>query len=155
MNKKQKIVLLIGLATIVLMMIVPPIRHTVTYQAPSDKLSFRGAIHYEFLFTESIKEIHTNRLFLQCIIVSIITVGIISSCRQEKGYFGQLEQCIEQLTCDLASAKEQLQHELSKRKRVEENPYESTILVEEPIGIIEPFDPEKLKGIAELAKRLA
>jgi len=49
---------------------------------------------------------------------------------------------------------EQLQHEIAERKRSEKKPQQSNIRAEKPKRGIGPFNPQELKALSELAKRL-
>lgn len=136
MNIKQKLVLVLGAAALILVVVFPPVRSTVSYQGTSGVTNVRPEIHYEFLFNESSKDIHFSRLFLQCLIVLIVTVAIIFMCKRPKGYHRQLEQKIaelmasrklqraesqhEQVEKELTTANKKLERQLKQRGRAEE-----------------------------------
>lgn len=68
----------------------------------------------------------------------------------------RLECEAEELVAQLAATKKKLQYEVSKHKHSEEELLESIIEAEEPAGPISPpFNPQELKALSELAKRLA
>jgi hypothetical protein len=68
MNKKQKIVFLVGLGIIVLMGLIPPLFN-----------SYHGERFYDFLLSygDGSTTIDITRLFLQWAVVVIVTAGII------------------------------------------------------------------------------
>lgn len=72
-----------------------------------------------------------------------------------KQYCDELERRVEELSAELTATKEQLQHEMTKRKLSEEELLEGIIEAEEPKEKIVPFNPQELKALSELAKRLA
>ncbi|MHC4149302.1 MAG: PAS domain S-box protein [Planctomycetota bacterium] len=67
----------------------------------------------------------------------------------------QLEGRVEQLKGELAAAREQLEKEISARKLSEEALLESIIEAEEPREVVSPLNPQEIKAVSELAKRLA
>jgi len=67
-----------------------------------------------------------------------------------------LESRAEEFVAQLASVRKQLQNEINHRNKSEENLLESIIEADEPPGPIRPpFNPQEMKALSELAKRLA
>ena len=68
----------------------------------------------------------------------------------------RLENHAEELTGQLSAVNKQLQRELAQHRHSEEQLLESIIDAEEPTSPISPpFNPQELKALSELAKRLA
>jgi len=67
-----------------------------------------------------------------------------------------LESRAEELVAQLVSVRKELQNEIDHRRNSEENLLESIIEADEPPGPIRPpFNPQEMKALSELAKRLA
>lgn len=81
MNKKQKIVLSVGIVVTVLMVIFPPIRDSVLVQTLQSGLTFRRTIRYRLLFALSVKDIQYLWLCVQCVVVWGVTAGLIATFR--------------------------------------------------------------------------
>lgn len=245
MTIKEKIVLWIAVAIIVIITIYPPVHDTVSYQGSSGVLNTYQVVHYKLLFTESVKRINHSRLLLQYLVVSIIMGGIMATLiftrrqieqRREQQiaalaaarknlliesaklnlankkweeYRNQLEKHLKQQSCEFEAAKEKLQKQIAERKQDEElitertaelsasneelqrqitehTEFEERLNVqvaelaatkgelqheidkdnlpeeqnenaaqdEEAMDGIKPFDPQKIRDLAELAKRL-
>lgn len=79
--------------------------------------------------------------------------NVIAEFRQRCQRF---EREAEELVAQLATTNKKLQHEVSKHRHSEEELLESIIDAEEPkTPISPPFNPQELKALSELAKRLA
>ena len=77
-NAKERLVLYVALTIILIATIYPPILVTASYQSSSGVPSFQRVVHYEFLFTNTVKEIHYSRLFFQYVIIFVTTFCIIA-----------------------------------------------------------------------------
>ena len=73
MTRRVKMVLLAVLLAMLLMSLLPPV-NTVSYYYSEGIVKTRPAIHYDFLFAQSCKEINYSRLYAQYL--SIIIAGI-------------------------------------------------------------------------------
>ena len=77
MNKKQKIILWLGMAVIVLMTCFPPILVQETYETDKGSTSFRRVVRYDFLITKYFREIYFERLFLEWFIALTVIIGLL------------------------------------------------------------------------------
>ena len=77
-NAKERMVLYVALTIILITSIYPPIQVTASYQSSSGIPTFQRAVRYEFLFTNTVKNIHYSRLFFQYVIIFVITFCIIA-----------------------------------------------------------------------------
>jgi hypothetical protein len=77
-NAKERLVLYVALTIILIATIYPPILVTASYQSYSGVPSFQRVVRYEFLFTNTVKEIHYSRLFFQYMVIIVITFCIIA-----------------------------------------------------------------------------
>lgn len=80
MNKKQKIVLCIGIVVIVLMGLFPPSNTSMSYLF---RLEGPGS-EYSFLLVMSPSDIGFGKLFIQWVIVAVITGGFIVTLKDKK-----------------------------------------------------------------------
>jgi hypothetical protein len=111
MTKKQKLVILMGVAAMAFMLIIPPVRVMVSTQ-DSSGIAMHGVIRYQFLFTESIKPIYYFRLGQQILITLMITMGLYA-------IGGRAEKTGEKRARILGSMKERLQEEIEGHERIE------------------------------------
>lgn len=78
MNKKQRIILWIGIIIVVLMGLFPPLHHTETRGGPGPFF-----LDYDFLLNTR-RELDFARLITQWIIISVLTAGAIYSTKKSK-----------------------------------------------------------------------
>lgn len=76
MYRSKQLIILAALAITLFITIFPPV-HSTSYDNSDGIARVRPAIQYKYLFEKSPKEIYYNRLLLQYLIVSIITIGLI------------------------------------------------------------------------------
>jgi hypothetical protein len=101
MNKKQKVVLLVGVAIIVLMGLIPPWYYHVV-RTEDQRIAFEGEGGYAFLFSppsfslkssshypfedpRAISRINLSRLLVQWAVVAIATAGIVLVLKDDNG----------------------------------------------------------------------
>lgn len=84
MNTKQKIIIWLAVSGFVLMTVYPPTFVQEAYHTPSGSTSYRQVTTYQFLFDKLTKTIDYDRLWLQWLILAIVTVGALCTFKVPK-----------------------------------------------------------------------
>ena len=113
MTIMQKILLCTGLVAILFMMVVPP---NITTESSGDSSYFSAikVIRYQPFFTKAVKDIHYQRLVLQCLIAVTVTAGLLKVC-------GRTQKSAKKRARQLAEISEKLRQEAAQRLRSEED----------------------------------
>jgi len=127
MGSREKKVLCSAVAVLIIAMIYPPVSDTVVYRKSSGVSSIRSAVHYEFLFTKSAKEIYYPRLAIEYLIVTLATAGVLIALSSKHR---QCDDRTAQQISDLTEAKKQLKGKVARASWENENLRERQVLLE-------------------------